>query len=169
MTATFNVKVFYPDGKMLWSTRSLANYQLDEDFRGFYADDFATTLSEDNDMYVVKSAVDKAALVDLKITRTAPGFKVGKDGRTNYGTDPENPWGCIRHVFWPTAKVEGVIVAEDVKLDFTGRGMFVMALQGMKPHHAGTYSRTWKTVIANGPQRRGGISSTSRARACQPL
>ncbi|KAI5805000.1 oxidative stress survival, Svf1-like protein [Geopyxis carbonaria] len=136
VTAQFNVKVFYPDGTVLWSPKSLLNYEFDEKKRDFYAEDFSITMTEDNQSYIIKSAVDPEAMVDLKITRTAPAFKVGKDGRTNYGTDPTNPWGCIRHIFWPRSKVQGIIVAKDTKLDFTGKAMFVMALQGMKPHHA---------------------------------
>jgi len=72
----------------------------------------------------------------VKITRTIPGFKVGQDGRTNYGEGPQYPWGCIRHVFWAKAESEGTVEVKNEKLDVAGKAVFILALQGMKPHHA---------------------------------
>ncbi|EEQ32354.1 survival factor 1 [Microsporum canis CBS 113480] len=65
----------------------------------------------------------------------APGFVVGKDGTSTFGTDPMNPWGSMRHAFWPRCKVEGSIITREKEIDFAGRGFFVHALQGMKPQH----------------------------------
>lgn len=137
ITSQFNVKIFKPDGTFHWSTKPLTNHEFDEEKRSFYADDISITLSEDYQSYNIKSIVDPDTRVDMKITRAGPGFKVGKDGRTNYGTDPKAPWGCIRHLFWPRVKAEGAIQANGTKVETNGQGMFVMALQGMKPHHAG--------------------------------
>lgn len=61
----------------------------------------------------------------------------GTNGTTNYGTDPKAPWGSMRHAFWPRANVEGRAISQGQQIDLKGRGMFSMALQGMKPHHAG--------------------------------
>jgi hypothetical protein len=44
----------------------------------------------------------------------------------------------MRHAFWPRCAVEGSITTKDQTYDLGGRGVFIMALQGMKPHHAGT-------------------------------
>jgi len=74
--------------------------------------------------------VDEAAIVNLTVTRQAPGFKVGKDGTTTFGTDPAAPWGSMRHVFWPRNTVEGTIVTKDGPIDFKGKGLFIHALQG---------------------------------------
>ena len=95
------------------------------------------TLSEDGTSYTVKSATNNASIVNLTITRTAPGFQVGKDGKSSFGTDPQKPWGSMRHAFWPRCSAEGVIITKDGNIDFKGRALFVHALQGMKPHHAG--------------------------------
>lgn len=76
------------------------------------------------------------AIVNLTVKRTAPGFVVGKDGKTHYGTDLENPWGLMRHAFWTKASCEGSIMTKEGPVDFKGKAMFVHALQGMKPHHA---------------------------------
>lgn len=78
--------------------------------------------------------------MDFKVTRETPAFKIGKDGYTIFGTDTSKPWGTMRHLFWPRCSVEGVILVKGVPLDVKGRGEFIHALQGMKPHHA---ARRW--------------------------
>jgi len=80
---------------------------------------------------------DKQALVSIVVTRLSPGFKIGKDGRTLYGTDKANPWGEIKHLFWPRNKVEGTFVIKGKSINFSGHGAFIHGLQNMKPHHAG--------------------------------
>jgi len=42
----------------------------------------------------------------------------------------------MRHVFWPRAKVSGTVTANGHLFDAKGLGMYVHAVQGMKPHHA---------------------------------
>lgn len=91
---------------------------------------------------------NQQSVVNLTVTRTAPGFHVGKDGKTNYGTDPAAPWGTMRHAFWPRNKLEGSIMTKEGPVDFTGKAMFVHALQGMKPHHA---AAKWDFVNYQGP------------------
>lgn len=106
----------------------------------FGADNLALTLNEEGTAYTIKSAVNEDSLVNLTFTRQAPGLVIGKDGTSYFGTDPENPWGSMRHAFWPRCSVEGTITTKDKTYDFKGRGFFVHALQGMKPHHAGRLS-----------------------------
>jgi hypothetical protein len=103
----------------------------------FGADNLALTLNDDATAYSIKSAVNEDSLVNLTFTRQAPGIVVGKDGTSYFGTDPANPWGSMRHAFWARCSVEGTIITKEKTYDFKGRGMFVHALQGMKPHHAG--------------------------------
>ena len=94
-------------------------------------------LSETGDCLTIRSAVNDEGLIDIKVSTVSPGVKVGKDGTSNFGQDPSQPWGCVRHVFWPRCKVEGTMVTKAKTYDVRGRAMFVHALQGMKPHHAG--------------------------------
>lgn len=101
------------------------------------ADKLALTLNEDGTAYTVKSAVNADSLVNLTFTRKTPGLFVGKNGTSYFGIDPAKPWGSMRHAFWPRCSVEGSITTKDKTYDFTGRGFFIHALQGMKPHHAG--------------------------------
>ena len=115
---------------------------FDESMSSFAADNISLSLNEEGNAYTLKSAVNEGCLVDLTFNRAAPGFAIGKDGTTYFGTDPQNPWGSMRHMFWPRCNVTGTITTKEKVHDMTGRGMFSQALQGMKPHHAGT-SETW--------------------------
>ncbi|EKG10686.1 Histone H4 [Macrophomina phaseolina MS6] len=150
-TCQFNTKIFYNDeGKTphLWSSDPLSNYRFDEAKTNFYADNCSVELSADGSSYTIKSSTNKQSIVSLKFTKSAPGFVVGKNGTSYFGTDPANPWGSMRHAFWPRCKVEGSILTKDGELDFGGRGFFVHALQGMKPHHA---AARWNFVNFQSP------------------
>jgi hypothetical protein len=105
----------------------------------FGADNLTLTLNGAGDAYTIKSAVNEDSLVNLTFARTSPGFVVGKDGTSYFGTDPKNPWGSMFHAFWPRCKVEGTITTKEKTYDLNGRGLFIHALQGMKPHHAGKF------------------------------
>ena len=94
-------------------------------------------VSENGKTYTIKSSVDKKSIVDLKFTQGAPGFMIGKDGTSYFGTDPQQPWGRMIHKFWPKCDVEGHILTQSGPVDFKGKGLFIPALQGMKPHFAG--------------------------------
>ncbi|KAK6356183.1 putative cell survival pathways protein [Orbilia javanica] len=165
-TSQFNIKLFDPKKpeEKFWSSVPLTNPSFHgpkpssdgskaeapvEDYKtSFYADNVAITLSEDGGVYKVKSQADPNAFCNLVFTRLAPGFMAGKDGRSTYGTDQTKPWGEIRHAFWPRCKVEGVFVinGETVKVD--GSGLFIHALQNMKPHHA---AARWNFANFQGP------------------
>jgi len=139
-TCQFSAKVFnHPDGQSphLWISDPLDHFRFDQDKHNFYADNCSLELSEDGTEYKVKSTTSKKAIVDLTFKRAAPGFMAGMNGTSFFGTDPEKPWGSMRHSFWPRCEVEGSIVTQSGPVDFKGRGMFVHALQGMKPHHLG--------------------------------
>ncbi|RYC61177.1 hypothetical protein CHU98_g5026 [Xylaria longipes] len=149
-TVQFNSKIFYIDKSKphLWCSNPLTDYDFSEDKTSFYAKDCAVELSEDGKSYTIKSMNDERSIVNLKVTRTTPGFVAGKDGKTLYGTDLSNPWGSMRHAFWPRCEAEGSIVTPDGPVDFKGKALFIMALQGMKPHHA---AAQWNFLEFQGP------------------
>ncbi|KAI1377646.1 oxidative stress survival, Svf1-like protein [Hypoxylon crocopeplum] len=149
-TCQFNSKTFYPDPSKphLWSSTPLSHIEFSEDKNSFYATDCAVELSEDGTSYTIKSMNDPQAIVNLKVTKTAPGFVAGKDGKTLVGTDLSNPWGSMRHAFWPRCTAEGSIMTKDGPIDFKGKSMFVHALQGMKPHHL---AARWNFANFQGP------------------
>ncbi|KAI9882292.1 MAG: putative cell survival pathways protein [Watsoniomyces obsoletus] len=149
-TCQFNTKIFYPGRSqpILWSTDPLTNYGFDDDRLSFHADNLAVTLSEDGNQFTIKSAVNENSIVHLTFTKTAPGFQAGHNGTSTFGTDPNLPWGSMRHVFWPRNRVEGTIITKTEELNFKGHGLFVHALQGMKPHHA---AARWNFVEFQSP------------------
>lgn len=93
-------------------------------------------LNAEGNAYTIKSMTNQSSIVNLSVTRTAPGFQVGKDGTTKFGTDANKPWGTMYHRFWPKNRVEGTIMTKEGPIDFKGQALYIMALQGMKPHHA---------------------------------
>ncbi|RKU46858.1 putative cell survival pathways protein [Coniochaeta pulveracea] len=149
-TCQFNCKVFNLDGTKphLWCSTPLNNHEFSEDKTAFFADDCAVELSADGTTYTVKSMNDKRAIVNLTIKRTAPGFQAGSTGKTLFGTDLKNPWGTLRHAFWPRCSAEGTITTSEGAIDMKGKAIFIMALQGMKPHHA---AATWNFANFQGP------------------
>jgi hypothetical protein len=142
VTVQFTVRLFHPNNEKpgLWATDALSNYGFDEEQQSFFADGVSIELSEDGSYYTIKAAVNENSMVNIKFTRTAPGFMGGKNGTSNFGTDPKAPWGSMHHHFWPRAKVEGSIITKEGEVNVNGRGMFSHALQGMKPHHAGKFA-----------------------------
>ncbi|OAL54322.1 oxidative stress survival, Svf1-like protein [Pyrenochaeta sp. DS3sAY3a] len=150
VTVQFNCKLWYPNNEKpaLWASDPLSNYGFDEAQHSFFADGVSVELSEDGNSYTIKAAVNENSLVNVKFTRTAPCFMGGKDGTTNYGTDPKAPWGSMHHHFWPRTSLEGSIITKDGEIDVKGRGMLSHALQGMKPHHAAS---RWNFVNFQSP------------------
>lgn len=137
MTCQFNCKVFSRDQAKphLWCSTQLEDVSFSDDKTSFYAKDCALELSEDGNSYTIKSANDERAIVNVKVTRSTPGFHAGETGKTLFGTDLSNPWGTMRHAFWPRCVSEGTIVTKEGPIEFKGQAMFAYALQGMKPHH----------------------------------
>ncbi|CRG84281.1 Survival factor 1 [Talaromyces islandicus] len=149
-TCQFNSKVFSFDESTphIWHSDALSNHVFEPDMYSLGADKLALTLNEDGTAYTVKSAVNADSLVNLTFTRQTPGLFVGKNGTSYFGTDPAKPWGSMRHAFWPRCSVEGSITTKDKTFDFRGRGFFIHALQGMKPHHA---AARWNFISCQTP------------------
>ena len=56
-------------------------------------------MNEAGDAYTIKSAKNEQCIVNITVKRRSPGFQIGKDGTTTFGTDPAHPWGTMRHAF----------------------------------------------------------------------
>ena len=115
----------------------MSNFSFSPDKQNFKADGCSMDLSEDGKSYTIKSSINKTSIVDLKFSQISPGIVIGKDGTSYFGTDPQKPWGRMIHRFWPRCQVEGHILTQSGPVDFKGVGIFIHALQGMKPHFAG--------------------------------
>lgn len=136
-TCQFNSKIFDHEGpgKHLWCSDPLKDYGFDEPQTSFYADNVALELNEAGDTYTIKSAANDNCIVNLTVSRKAPGFQVGEDGTSYFGTDHAHPWGSMRHAFWPRCTVTGTMQTPSKEYKMDGRGLYIYALQGMKPHH----------------------------------
>lgn len=157
-TAQFTSKVFSSEpGKNghRWSSDNIHHFTFSPDGQNFVADACSMELSADGTSYAIKGNMNPrhSNVVDLTFTRLAPGIAIGKTGTTSFGTDPAKPWGRMKHLFWPRCSVSGSIVTPDgTAVNFTGKGMFVHALQGMKPHFA---AARWNFGLFQGPTMSG--------------
>ncbi|EGW34662.1 uncharacterized protein SPAPADRAFT_53101 [Spathaspora passalidarum NRRL Y-27907] len=149
-TAQFTFRLFNSKTPELgiWTSTKLENFRLEG--ANFYADGISLELI-DNKTFKLNFSANPESLVELEMTRLTDGVIFGEDGFTFYGEDVENPWGSMRHAFWPRCSVAGKITttktateanAEPVtkEIPIEGYTMFVFALQGMKPHHA---AKSW--------------------------
>ncbi|KAK7203129.1 oxidative stress survival, Svf1-like protein [Myxozyma melibiosi] len=149
-TSQFTCRIYHPDKpeESVWTSTHLNDFKFSKNKASFAADNINIDINDDLSAYHIVSTVNDQSIVDITITREAPGFKIGKDGITKYGTDLDKPWGTMRHVFWPRAKVAGKITVKGIELAADGLAMFVMALQGMKPQHA---AARWNFANFQGP------------------
>jgi len=147
-TAQFNSKIFDHDGpgKHQFCSDPLKDYGFDEPQTSFYAENVAMEMNEAGDAYTIKSARNEKCIVNVTVTRSAPGFQIGKDGTTNFGTDPAHPWGTMRHAFWARCTVTGTMQTPNKTYNMNGLGTYSYALQGMKPHHA---ANRWNFAIVH--------------------
>jgi hypothetical protein len=140
-SVTFNTQINFLDKskKDIWCSDGLSGWDIDEAGYDLISEKCAVTLNDVGDTYTIKSATNSNAVVNLTFKKIAPGFVVGANGTTTYGTDPKAPWGSMRHSFWPRCEVKGSILTKGGEEKMDGSGVYVHALQGMKPHHCGMY------------------------------
>lgn len=149
--AQFTCLVHHDEKKeeSVWTSTHLDNFETQG--TDFVADGLSIKLNEDLNEYTISSVVAEDSLVEIKFSRgSCEGFKIGKDGTSYYGEDPNAPWGSMRHVFWPRATVSGKLVVKGTTIELGDKthGMYVMAIQGMKPHHA---AARWNFLNFQGP------------------
>lgn len=68
---------------------------------------------------------------------TSSGFKLGsgpQGGMSYFGNKKDSPDGYVVHRFWPQAISKGHIISKGKAIDADGQGMFVHAIQGMRPN-----------------------------------
>lgn len=108
--AQFTFRVFdskNPDSLNLWTSTKLENFRIDG--TNFYADNLSLVLSEDGTEYHFKSSVNENSVIDLKFKQLVNGCKLGDDPMTYFGDNIQEPWGTMRHIFWPRNSVTGSI------------------------------------------------------------
>ena len=113
------------------------------DKRSSQADEFKITYKDAPDTEFPESYTISANLEEVQISLEVrrpvgvPGFKIGKgpDGGYSYfGPDAAQPEGYVVHRFWPLTKTSGNFTVKGKQLDLECPGMFVHAIQGMRPN-----------------------------------
>ncbi|KAI0685323.1 oxidative stress survival Svf1-like protein [Cytidiella melzeri] len=147
-TIQFTSKMYNPNTKELaWKSVNVTNFvtpppQLDK--RSSKADEFSITYkshpgTDYPESYKITANLDNELQISLDIKRPAavPGFKVGKGpkgGFSYFGPDVASPEGYVVHRFWPRTEAQGLVVWKGKAIEAKGPGMFVHAIQGMRPN-----------------------------------
>lgn len=89
--------------------------------------------------YTVNANLGKEVQVSVVVSRPVgiQGFKMGKGpkgGFSQFGPDKENPEGYVVHRFWPRSHISGHVISEGRAIEAKGAGMFIHAIQGMRPN-----------------------------------
>jgi Svf1-like N-terminal lipocalin domain len=163
-TVQFNTQIFYLDGKTpaLWCSDPLDTWGVENDGLNFKSDKCSIELNEAGDAYTIKSSTNNRAVVNVTFTRSAPPIVIGENGTSYYGPDPKKPWGSMRHSFWPRCEVKGSIFTQSGEFKTDGTGVYVHALQGMKPQHCGTFFSFSRRQSLMSKLRNGTLSTSSR-------
>ncbi|KAG7089603.1 hypothetical protein E1B28_011269 [Marasmius oreades] len=147
-TIQFVCKIYNPKTKELtWKSVNVNNFVCPppgRDRRSTKADEFSFTHkstpgSDHPESYTISANPTPDLQISLEISRPAkiPGFKVGKGdqgGYSYFGADPKNADGYVIHRFWPRYKASGLVVMNGKALSVDGTGMFIHAIQGMRPN-----------------------------------
>jgi len=147
-TVQFTFKVFNPKtGEKTWRSVNVSNFVTPPpnlDKRSSKADEFTITHvnapgTDHPETYTISADLTEGVKISLQVRRPAgaPGFKIGKgpDGGYSYfGTDAAQPEGYVVHRFWPLTRTSGDITVNGKPLAVEGPGMFVHAIQGMRPN-----------------------------------
>ncbi|CAG8443928.1 10861_t:CDS:2 [Ambispora leptoticha] len=122
---------FFGAGINTFKSVNMSNFKLSEDRRSATADNMEIKLNDDCNKYDVTLNHKSELTVQFGLERVDRGFKIG-EGKTYFGEDQKS--GFVEHKFWPKCKVTGHIVVDGRAFDISGTGLFVHAIQGMKPH-----------------------------------
>ena len=127
-----------------WRSINVTNFYPGEDKRSSKSDQFtiahkSTPGAEFEESYSIlgRFGDDLQVSIDIKRPAAIPGFKIGKGpkgGFSYFGPDIEKPEGYVVHRFWPRFQTTGIIVSDGKATSFSGTGMFVHAIQGMRPN-----------------------------------
>ncbi|CBQ69746.1 conserved hypothetical protein [Sporisorium reilianum SRZ2] len=136
-------KYFNPaTGKKIWKSVNVTKFAAQDDKRSSKAAEFSVVFSTTpagDDKYTITANLDAELQISWAFTRPAgvQGWKLGagpKGGFSYFGSNLGSPEGYVIHRLWPVAESEGHIIAKGAAIDAKGRGMFVHAIQGMRPN-----------------------------------
>lgn len=145
-------KLYNPTtGAKIWKSVSVSKFvspaPKSNDKRTCKSDQLAidfVTLPNGDEKFVLDITYDAEVQLSWSFVRPAAskGWKIGsgpQGGKSIFGLQPPptpsaEPDGYVFHAFWPVAKTEGVILANGQVIDGAGQGMFIHAIQGMRPN-----------------------------------
>lgn len=107
---TFRLYNINDPSKNIWTSTRLENFKIVDGFN-FEADNLKFEMVDGRN-YKLKSFVCDESIVELEVERLTDGVIFGDDGMTFYGDDINQPWGSMRHVFWPKCTVNGRILTK---------------------------------------------------------
>ncbi|CAG8623761.1 7556_t:CDS:2, partial [Dentiscutata heterogama] len=122
---------FFGAGINTFKSVNMSNFKLSPDRRSAQADNMSIILNPECSKYTVTLKHEQELIVSFEFERVDRGFKIG-GGKTYFGQDKST--GFVEHKFWPKGNVKGNIVVDGKAFDITGVGLFVHAIQGMRPH-----------------------------------
>ncbi|EST08660.1 Oxidative stress survival, Svf1-like protein [Kalmanozyma brasiliensis GHG001] len=135
-------KYFNPKtGKKIWKSVNVTKFAPQTDKRSSKAAEFSVVFSSTDagDKYSITANLDADLQLSWSFTRpkAIQGWKLGagpKGGFSYFGSNLGSPEGYVIHRFWPVAESEGHVIAQGAAIDAKGKGMFVHAIQGMRPN-----------------------------------
>ncbi|KAG6373509.1 oxidative stress survival, Svf1-like protein [Boletus reticuloceps] len=147
-TIQFTCKIYNPNTmETIWRSINVTNFVTPPpglDKRSCKADQFSITSRPSADpslpeSYVIRANLSDDLQVSFDVARPAsvPGFKVGqgpKGGFSYFGPDVNKAEGYVVHRFWPHTRASGHLIYKGQATSIQGIGMFVHAIQGMRPN-----------------------------------
>ncbi|KAK0471999.1 oxidative stress survival Svf1-like protein [Armillaria novae-zelandiae] len=148
-TIQFTCKWHNPKtGETVWKSLNVSNFTSAPpglDKRSCKADQFSITHkaapgTDFPESYIISANLTKDIQIGLEVSRPAsvPGWKLGKGekgGFSYFGAKPASPDGYVIHRFWPRFHATGHFIYKGQAHVVKGPGMFVHAIQGMRPDH----------------------------------
>ena len=136
----------------VWKSVSVTNFKVQSDKRSCKSDQITVTMDPTNgNKYTIQAKYDEDVQISIEYERVADGFKIGdspRGGFTYFGQLSSKPApsgdapdyaaggdGYAIHRIWPRCNVSGIVrVGNDVQ-DLDGaRGVFIHAIQGLRPN-----------------------------------
>jgi Svf1-like C-terminal lipocalin-like domain/Svf1-like N-terminal lipocalin domain len=153
-TVQFTCKIFDPKSQeTTWKSLNVTNFATPPppnslrtfDKRSSKSDQFTVFHKETpsdaqySESYDISANLGDDLQISLTVSRPkgVPGFKLGRSPRggfSYFGKDIENPDGYVVHRFWPRTHCTGHIIRKGKAIEANGAGMFVHAIQGMRPN-----------------------------------
>lgn len=97
------------------------------------------THADGSESYTIDANMDTDLQLSYTFTRPKEtlGWKLGagpQGGKSFFGANAASPDGYVVHRFWPQVYTSGHIIQKGQAIDAKGVGMFVHAIQGMRPN-----------------------------------